>query len=124
VPSPGLDSKTAEVAAQVQTEVERSFSSIPDSVPDGITRIDNASGARTYTVVDTDRHVVCITNGGPLTVSIPTPATKRTLGIIANGPNPVTVQRSDGAQMSFGASVTLANEASLFVSDGTDWYLG
>ena len=111
---------------KVQTEIKRSFQSIP--VPatssDGIVRVDTASGTRTYAVKDTDQHIVGITNGGPLTISLPSPAIKRTLGVIGSGANKVTVQRSDGKAMSFGSSKELQDAASLFTSDGTDWYLG
>lgn len=113
------------VLKQVQDEVARSFSNVPDPVTaaDGIVRIDTASGTRTYSVKAADVHLVCITNGGPLTVALPSPGTKRLLGVIANGANAVTVQRSDGKTCSFGQSKTLTNAASLFVADGTDWYL-
>lgn len=111
---------------QVQAHVEAAFASVPD-VPtqaDGIVRLDTARGAVTYQIRDADRHVVVITNGAKATIALPSPKIKRTLGVIASGANPVTVQRSDGLQNSFGVSKTLTNEASLFVSDGTDWYLG
>ncbi len=112
---------------KVQTEIKRSFQSIPapDNASDGIVRVDTASGTRTYTVKDTDQHIVGITNGGPLSVALPNPKdNKRTLGVIGSGANKVTVQRSDGKAMSFGQVKELQDAASLFTSDGTDWYLG
>lgn len=113
------------VIEQLQKELERCFSNIPAPVTDadGIVRIDNASGAKTYTVTDADKHVVCITNGGPLTVALPAPTAKRVIGILANGPHQATVQRADGKDCSFGPSKALDNAASLFVADGVDWYL-
>jgi hypothetical protein len=109
---------------QVQVEVERGFSQVPEPEPDGIVRIDTASGTKTYTVKDTDKHVVCVTIAGPLTVGLPAPSTKRVIGVLANGANTATVQRQDGKVCSFGASKALANAAALFVADGVDWYLG
>ena len=111
----------------VQAHVQRAFenAAAQADVPteaDGIVRLDTARGVKVYAVRDADRHVVVLTNGSPATVGLPAPTIKRIVGILANGANPVTVQRKDGKACSFGQTKTLQNSASLFVADGQDWF--
>ena len=119
-----LDPKLELALGLLQDQIQHSFSNVPDAATDGITRQNSASGPFTYTPKDTDKHVVCITGGGPITVALPTPAAKRLLNVIANGPGSVIVKRADGKPCSFGGVKVLKDAAQLFVADGVDWYLG
>ena len=109
---------------QVQSEIARSFQAVPDPVTDadGITTVDTASGIKTFAVPDSCKWLVCLTNGNALTVSLPSPSSKRTVVVVCSGQNPVSVQRSDGKDSSWGQSLTLTNAQSrLFVADGKNW---
>ena len=109
---------------QVQAEVARSFQSIPDPVSDadGIVTVDTSSGTRTFTIPDTCKHLVCLTAGNAITVSLTSPSPKRTVVVVCAGQNKVTVQRQDSKASTWGQTLDLANaESRLFVADGKTW---
>jgi hypothetical protein len=109
---------------QVQANIARAFQAVPDPVSDGdgIVTVDTASGTKTFLIPESCKNLVCLTNGNALTVSLPSPATKRTVFVVCAGNNPVTVQRQDGQTSAWGQSLTLAKaESRLFVANGTTW---
>lgn len=115
---------------KVQTNIAALGQSIPspeETVQAAISLgIVTVKGPKTYMVGDTDRHVVCYTVGGPVTVALPSPSVPRALGVLctvaASGAGQVTVQRKDGQPSNFGSQVLLdPGSARVFVADGKNW---
>ncbi len=114
----------AEIVNRVQQLVNQAFAAAEPTI--AVRQVASSAGTSNATVQPGDRYLIVNSNGGPLTISLPTPSgTKQevTLISISSGANVVTVKRADGQPLGTGeASKTLESLSSMdLLNTGKEW---